>query len=98
MAENVCAELEIEFLSGELVDWRDHHSSIRNQHVQFGFLPTIRDSVRQSRDPWRWEDSLEEFLSGFLGSIQVAQIELKEDGFLAGLLLEFVDGGLGLGL
>ena len=44
VAENVGAELEIEPLSGELVNWWDHHSSVRDQHVQLGLLSTIRRS------------------------------------------------------
>jgi hypothetical protein len=98
VAEDICAELEIELLSGELVDWWGHHSGVRNQHVQLGLLPTIRKSVKLSRSGRKWGDVLEELLSGFLGSIQIAQVELKEDGLLAGLLLEFFEGSLGLGL
>lgn len=43
VAENVRAELEIEFLGCELVDGRNHHPSVFDQHVQLGFLPRIRE-------------------------------------------------------
>ena len=98
VAEDVCAELEVEFLSRELVDWRDHYPSVCNQHVQLSFLPGMRKLVRQPRNSWGWGDILEKLLSGFPGSVQIAQVELEKDGFLASLLLEFVDGGLRLRL
>ena len=90
VTEDVCAELEVEFLSSELIDWWDHHSSVCNQHVQFGLLPMIRKSVRQWHDAWRLGDILEELLGGFLGGVQIAQVEFMEDGFLAGLFFELV--------
>jgi hypothetical protein len=46
----------------------------------------------------RLGDILEELLSRFIGGVQIGQVELMEDGFLASLLLEFVYGDLGLGL
>ena len=82
MTENVCAKLEIEFLGSELVDWWNYHSSACNQRVQFGLSPTIRKSVRQRHSSWGLEAILEEFLGGFLCGVQVAQVELVEDGFL----------------
>ena len=82
MTENVCAELEIGFLGSELVDWWNHHSSVCNQRVQFGLSPTMRKTVKQRHSSWGLEAILEEFLGGFLCGVQVAQVELVEDGFL----------------
>ena len=67
----------------------------------FNLVSFLEDENRSENDTshrGRLGDALEEFLGGFLGGIQVAQVELEKDGLPPCLLLKFVQGTSSLGL